>query len=319
MSGMFTVLSREPVASESEFLRREMSCEWTQVSQDEIVAAVQGGAPVLVGVSEPEPYREILAAARPRSITLLMISDEAYTPDRLALASSPAVRSVYRQYGVMEASTADTVIEACSLTTGAPRAGMRPSIAAHLMSVGRATRMRMRSWTRLGVPVTPIPLGYTASFAAAFAQRFDLSPDASLLDASIEEPRHTCPSRGVSVYFRGARGSAQRQVMLARAARRESSRIEVIETNWSDPQREAENYVSGLLSAVHALCPPGSINTETFRFYEALMCGAIPIEPRTALTHLGRPVCRGDRPLDQTRLALSSIRNQLRRDLGEDI
>lgn len=315
---MVTVLSREPVASESEFLRREMSCEWTQVSQDELVAAVRGGKPILIGVSEPEPYREILAAARPGSVLLLMISDEAYTPDRLALASSPAVRSVYRQYGVTGASTSDAVMEACSVAAGAPRAGMRPSIAGNLMSVGRATRMRMRSWTRLGIPVTPIPLGYTASFAAAFAQRFDCAPDASLLEACIEDPMRTRRSRDVSVYFRGARGSAQRQVMLARAAARQNSRIEVIETNWSDPQREAENYVVGLLSTVRALCPPGSINTETFRFYEALMCGAIPIEPRTALTHLGRPVCRGDRPLERTRLALSSIRNQLRRDLGED-
>lgn len=315
---MFTVLSCEPVASESEFLRREMSCEWTQVSQDELVADVQGGKRVLLGVSEPEPYREILAAARPDSVILLMISDEAYTADRLALARSPAVRSVYRQYGVTGASTSDVVMQACNVAAGAPRAGMRPSIAGNLMSVGRATRARMRGWTRLGIPVTPIPLGYTASFAAAFAHRFACAPDASLLDAGIEDLMRPLPPRDVSVYFRGARGSAQRHVMLARAATRQNSRIEVIETNWSDPQREAEEYVTGLLSTVHALCPPGSINTETFRFYEALICGAIPIEPRTALTHLGRPVCRGDQPLERTRIALSSIRNQLRRDLGED-
>jgi hypothetical protein len=225
------------------------------------------------------------------------------------------VRSVYRHYGLDEASAFDSAIEVGSVAAGAHRVGIRPSIAANLISEGRQTRSRMRNWTRVDVPVTALPLGYTASFAGAIAQRFDLAPDTSLIDAAIKGSIPSQKSRDTDVYFRGARGSVQRRVMLARAATRPNARIETVDADWSDPQREVQDYVTGLLSTVHALCPPGAVNTETFRFYESLICGARPVEPRTALTHLGRPVCRGERPLEQARLALASVKERMRADL----
>lgn len=315
---MLTALSREPMASESEFLRRELGCQWTRVSQMDLITMVQRGTPVLIGVSEPEAYSEILAAARPRSVVLLMVSDEAYTPERRALASSPAVRSVYRQYGLEQANAVDSAIELVSVATGAHHAGVRPSIAVTLSAEGRRTRSRMRAWRGLGVPVTSIPLGYTAGFAADVAARFDRAPDASLIDAALAGELTLGRARADGVFFRGTRGSVQRQVMLARAAQHRGARIEIVNTDWTDPQREVDAYVTGLLSTVHALCPPGAVNTETFRFYESLICGARPIEPRTALTHLGRPVCRGDRPLKKARLALAMITERMRADLEVD-
>lgn len=312
---MFPVFSREAVASESEFLRRELGCEWTPVSQDDLVDLVRRGNPVVIGVSEPEPYREVLSVARPGSVVLLMTSDEAYTSERVALASSPAVRSVYRQYGLAEASALDSAIEVGNVAAGAPRAGVRPSIAASVLAEGRRTRARMRTWKRVPVPVTAVPLGYTTGFAMAVTRLFDLPPDASLIDAALAAALVTQGGRQEGLFFRGAAGSIQRRVMLARSARHPNARIEVIDTDWTDPQREVDVYVTGLLSTTHALCPPGAINTETFRFYESLICGAIPVEPRTALTHLGRPVCRGPRPLEQTKLALTSIVERMRADV----
>ena len=63
----------------------------------------------------------------------------------------------------------------------------------------------------------------------------------------------------------------------------------LIDADWS--ARAAvdvgASYVDSLVSAQFALCPPGFANNESFRFYEALACGALPIEVSVASTHLG--------------------------------
>jgi GR25 family glycosyltransferase involved in LPS biosynthesis len=50
---------------------------------------------------------------------------------------------------------------------------------------------------------------------------------------------------------------------------------------WNDPGQLAEaEYISVLLDSVFVPCPDGN-NPETFRFYEALECGAVPLIVRT--------------------------------------
>ena len=50
---------------------------------------------------------------------------------------------------------------------------------------------------------------------------------------------------------------------------------------WNDPDAlKPAEYVSMLLDSVFVACPDGN-NPETFRFYEALECGAIPLVVRT--------------------------------------
>jgi hypothetical protein len=73
------------------------------------------------------------------------------------------------------------------------------------------------------------------------------------------------------------------------AERVEESRIELVDADWSGRAgREAgAPYVEQLGSARFALCPPGFVNNESFRFYESLLCGALPIEVTIATTHLG--------------------------------
>lgn len=50
---------------------------------------------------------------------------------------------------------------------------------------------------------------------------------------------------------------------------------------WNDPdQLKHEEYISILLNSIFVPCPEG-MNAETFRFYEALECGAIPVVVET--------------------------------------
>ena len=48
-------------------------------------------------------------------------------------------------------------------------------------------------------------------------------------------------------------------------------------SDWNDPkQMKSDEYISLLLNSIFVPCPKGQ-NTETYRFYEALDCGCIPL------------------------------------------
>ena len=50
---------------------------------------------------------------------------------------------------------------------------------------------------------------------------------------------------------------------------------------WNDPAAFGrEEYIAALLDSVFVACPDG-VNPETFRFYEALECGCVPLVVRT--------------------------------------
>ena len=143
----------------------------------------------------------------------------------------------------------------------------------------------MKQWQAVEHKVSPIPLGYTDTFARAFAQRFAVPSNPSVFAG---DPTNSV-NRERFVVFRGNRGLAQRIVGTERAKNSSGSEIILIDAAWS-ARAEVDGgaaYVNSLVSARFALCPPGFANNESFRFYEALACGALPIEISVATTHLG--------------------------------
>ena len=153
----------------------------------------------------------------------------------------------------------------------------------------------MKQWQAVEHKVSPIPLGYTDTFARAFAQRFAPPSNASVF--SVDPTNRVDRER--SVVFRGNRGLAQRIVGTERAKKTRDSEITLIDADWSaraDSDVGAA-YVDSLIAARFALCPPGFANNESFRFYEALACGALPIEVSVASTHLGELPWRSRGPI----------------------
>lgn len=318
MTPAVTALSLEPVASEREYLHRELGITWEHTTAEAITSAARQDRPILLGISEVGSYQELLQEMPARSVVLLMLSDEGYSEDRLNLVrESPSVRGVYRHYSVQSASWTAVAAEARRFIAGARAAQLPTRLIVELLRTGRETRERMNKWNKITVPINVLPLGYTNIFAVEFAEHFGLQEDSSLLDFADETTTLSAvtPTRTTSVFFRGALGQPQRRVMLANAARNPEASIQLVDNTWQDSPSTNAEYVDGLLHATHALCPPGWVNTETFRYYEALICGAIPIEPETALTHLGIAPHRGPQPITRVRLALRSAREAVRRDL----
>lgn len=318
MTPSITALSLEPVASEREFLHRELGVTWEITTPAAITSAARPSHPILLGISEAGSYQELLRELPARSVVLMMLSDEGYSKDRLDLVrESPSVRAVYRHYSVQSASWAAVAAEARRFVAGARAAQLPSRLIVELLRTGRETRERMMKWGEVQVPVNVLPLGYTNTFAVEFTEHFDLRESSSLFEFAETDTTAIKGTalRTTGVFFRGAPGQPQRRVMLAKAAGRSKASIQLVDNTWQGSPIANAEYVDGLLNSTHALCPPGWVNTETFRYYEALICGAIPIEPETALTHRGIAPHRGPQPLARVRLALRSAHQAMRRDL----
>jgi len=322
--------SLEQPVSEQQFLRRELGITWQVAEVEELRQRCRQATatqPLLLICSEPAGYRELIDQAAANSLVLIMLSDEAYDPERLDLVrDAPALRAIYRHYTLTLANPLSITWQAIVLTTQAIGTSIRPTAVLDLLRTGRATRARMRAWRELGTAVHVMPLGYTNRFADEFCSHLahrgvELGAETSLLThASAGDARRW------RMVFRGAGGQPQRQIMLMRAARQHGVLIEVLGEGWSGFNHEGagapasaapgarESYVEQLLQADAALCPPGFINLETFRAYEALICGARPIEPRIALTHGGRRVC--SRSVSEVAHLVMRLRGELARDCG---
>ncbi len=285
---MLTLLpgySLEPPPSEVEFLRRELGIQWQQVTAEEMHALTQQHRRLLLLISEPDQYRDIVHSSAYESLVVFMISDEGYSLERLDLARSPSIARIYRHYPAQPASWIRIIQAAAGYVRDALGTSQSPKTVLPNVASGLTLRRRMKAWAPLGDRVQSVPLGYTDTFAHAFAERMQLGPNESLFVAPIsDEPRP------ISITFRGNRGLAPRIVGIERAQRIPSADISTVDANWS-ARAEGDvglSYVDSLLAARFALCPPGFANNESFRFYEALICGALPVELATATTHLGQ-------------------------------
>lgn len=282
--------SLEPAVSEEQFLRRELDLTWTTVGTEELAEVVAQrhatGKRTAIICSEPDPYLSVLARVPADSVVLVLVSDEGYSAARVRLAQLAAVHSVYRQYPARPASMAQIARAVAGFAGDARGTSQAGRTALPNWQKGRATRTRMRAWQRVSVPVHDVPLGYTHAFVDAFVKTYVPDADASTSLFDVPTPQ---TQRDISVTFRGNRGLAARIVGMERAARIPASDIEMIDADWSGfaTGDVGTTYVDALSRARFALCPPGFVNNESFRFFEALLCGALPVELEVALTHQG--------------------------------
>ena len=275
--------SLEPPPSEVEFLLRELGIEWRQVREPDLLERLGESKKSLVLSSEPGPYLELASKARPNSLVIVMTSDEAYDPERLKLASASGVARVYRHYPSAQARWRPIVRAALGYVLDSRGTSQSPMTVIPNIRSGLRVRGRMGQWHAHSV--FDFPLGYTDTFARVFAGHFDIPKGSSLFEAPIASS-----SRPYAVSFRGNRGLAQRIVGFELAAAVPGTDVHTVDADWSARAgvEVGEDYVASLLGSRFALCPPGFANNESFRFYEALACGALPIEVSTATTHLGR-------------------------------
>jgi hypothetical protein len=113
--------------------------------------------------------------------------------------------------------------------------------------------------------VTTIPLGYHWTLHEGPKNSLTLTP--------------RLPFRTLTWSFTGTDWNG-RKALLEPLSRVMPSAA-VFQENWNDPASvPKDQYISTLLDTVFVPCPDG-MNAETFRFYEALECGCIPLLVKT--------------------------------------
>jgi len=121
---------------------------------------------------------------------------------------------------------------------------------------------------------TPLPLGYTNQFVSQLEEKFS-SNHMSLFDGwplSDRQKFSATPNSG----FMGQVGTWYRKVLLEYFARFPEF-TSTVSSGWVTSS--TSNYVNFLNVTQLVLCPPGIYTNETFRYYETLVLGSLPIVP----------------------------------------
>jgi GR25 family glycosyltransferase involved in LPS biosynthesis len=125
----------------------------------------------------------------------------------------------------------------------------------------------LRFYLRPGMPekVTTIPLGYHWTLNEGSKNMLNLTP--------------RLPFRSLTWSFFGTDWQGRRAQLepLFTVAKHDAQFFK----NWNDSAAlKAADYITTMLDSIFVPCPDG-MNPETFRFYEALECGCVPILVRT--------------------------------------
>jgi hypothetical protein len=293
----FQGYSLERPMSERHFLQRELDIEWIvrdPISLGNYVKnSSQNGKPTLLLVSNPDLYLELACIAPEKSLVLFLLGDEAYSPSFLRLARKMSVRAVFRNYSLQHLGFWSA---SCEIVTWGTRLIKSPKSGIaflKLVILGLRSQFRMRSWQDVSAPVLICPLGYTEKFALSYCElRSGVMGNDSLFDLEVLDSG----DRLFEYSFRGSQGQLQRMQMVTEIqALDEKCDVEMVEGEWNGAltsRLSGLDYVQSLLNSKRALCPPGYTNNESFRYYESLICGSLPVEANVAVSHLGFLVAR---------------------------
>lgn len=280
---MFLGLSLEGPLSESEYLQRELGITWKTSNQSQIRSIIEEnysvGKKTLILVSKIDLVFNLVSQSPEKSIVLLILSDEAYSIKAYKLARMNAVHSVIRNFSITSQAITHYLKTAQSVfgkhwKTSNNRFFSLIEIAYELALYTR-NNFVMSKWQSLKKPVTVFPIGYTNRFAKSFSSLMGISEATSLL----LNTRHSVSERTISISFSGTRGSLQRRNTIEFLRKIPRSKISVTQNGWNGSESSGLDieYCQTLFSSLYCAALPGYIANESFRFYEALICGALPV------------------------------------------
>jgi hypothetical protein len=325
--------SLESELAESEFLRRELRVKWRVSCEDDLVTEVLNNWGVqkrtLIVASDVRRYDSLLNNCPSDSIVFFILSDEAYSPRALRIAKHKSIRVIFRHYDIRPLSLIQSVLLVLESTHLITYRGLRLLSFFKIVLQGFRSRIRMNRWNKLAVPVEICPLGYTSKFAQSFCELYEeeIAENDSLFCLKVE----AWEKRDYAYSFRGNYGQLQRRYMISQIeGGSEIADIVTSGSGWNgsfESELSARDYIQSLLRSKKVLCPPGYTNNESFRYYESIICGAIPVEIPFALSHMGYLPCRvagADeeqtlaKSLDAVNRHLKEVREELRCVLGHE-
>lgn len=274
--------------SEAQYLKREFGIEWITSSATNLIKKVNenasNGIRTLLIVDTNIYWVEILRALPDDSAVLMQISDETLSPELLCLPSLPSVSKIYRNYSVSDIPFLQFLFDAFFTIFFALQTRVNLNIC--IASIKYGYRMRQRAAVlKASGSVFEFPLGYTNKFANSYSRNMNLSHITSLFSHAVN--LKNIEKNNNQVVFKGGPGGVPRQIAVAQTKKLRNVQIETSTSGWNGTEglgNSVEDYIESLINCKFALCPPGTVSNESFRFFETLICRSLPITSNSTIT-----------------------------------
>ena len=261
-----------PDLVETEYLHREYALKPVLISS---VNSCPNVGLTIVACTDPERWGGFLSTAQRESVIFFLLGNETYDREIYeSLSKYSSIKHVFI-YNPPRPSSIFGLISVIDWVIHSPKSILDKQ----LLFAWRFARgiKRQSKQVQLNYSWTNLPLGYTKQFV----RQIDVSqvkPGQSLIDSWPVQP--TLSSRSRLISFRGQIGTWYRKVLIKYFGRYPNFQY-LENSGWSN--RDQNGYLNMLKQSTFVLCPPGIYTNETFRYYESVICGSIPIAPMNTL------------------------------------
>ena len=259
----------------NEFFARELGLYGKKINHEDDQALPENS---LIYCNDLDHWKFRLALSQKSSVCVIIGSNEYYNINKLLpLNEFESIRCAFIQYLPNE--------KRISVTSFASFILRFPQVLSQRAFYGTARlgfqNYRKVSKKRFKVPVYPFPLGYTERFARELK---DLGILHAGHDSLFQEKNFSDFSQRENISFFGQKGSWYRRLMLDFFARNPNFQMKAYSSfgGFMESPRTTE-YSEFILNSRFVVCPPGNCSSQSFRYYESIALGAIPVLAETSI------------------------------------
>ena len=256
-------------SEEYEFLLRELNLSGKKVNHEE-----QNPLPInsLIYCNNLNHWEKRLSLSEKSSISVIIATNEYYKKDKwMAVNRFESIKCAFIQYlpnnqRTRFGSTIKFIFQNMNL--------LRAKAFWQTIKSASRTYSDMRS-LKFRIPVFNFPLGYTDRFANEL-KNLGLLPKNS--NSLFSEKIFENNVRNTDVCFVGQKGRWYRRLMVEYFEKNAAARTNKYGSfgGFTDSP-ETTNYAESILDSRFVICPPGNVSSQSFRYYESIALGAIPI------------------------------------------
>ena len=266
------VLVCNPDLVETEYLRREYGLVTKLVDPKSVVIPELS----IIACTDPSNWSRVLSQSKVRTVIFFLLGNETYDKNKYEyLNDFPSILHVFIYNPPRESSNLG-VISVLDWLFWNPSSFLDKNL---FFAWRFAKSLRdQTSEIRISYDWTPLPLGYTNQFVSQIETDFP-NGSSSLIDEWPLSNAAKFDSEIISGFI-GQVGTWYRKKLIKYFVRfPEFTSIEA--SGWVG--KPSANYVEFLRDTQLILCPPGIYTNETFRYFEALVFGGLPISPTNTL------------------------------------
>jgi hypothetical protein len=259
----------------NEFFTRELGLYGEKINHEEDRALPENS---LIYCNDLAHWQRRLALSRKSSVSVIIGSNEYYDLSRLSQINNfESIKCAFIQY-----LPNGKRIKAGSFASFILRF---PRVLSQRAFYGTA-KMGFQKYgkvapERFNVPIYPFPLGYTERFA----RELDTLGILQASRGSLFQGMHFSDfSERDKISFFGQKGSWYRRLMVKFFERYPNFQMEAYSSfgGFTNSPRST-GYSELILKSRFVVCPPGNCSSQSFRYYEAIALGAIPVLAETSI------------------------------------